>query len=185
MKTTICLFAICVVFASVTIAADPARPSAAKIMDSQLTMIEKEFVSLAEAMPAEKYGFAPTGGEFKGVRTFGQQVSHTAAVIYAVAAAVLVEKNPTDMGNQENGPASLKTKEDFVKYLKDSFAYAHKAMGTLTSANLTELVPSAFGSGKATRLSMASVAVWHSFDHYGQMVVYARMNGIVPPASRR
>lgn len=173
------------VFAAVTLlAAQPAPPTASKVFDQELTMIEGEFVPLAEAMPADKYDFVPTGGEFKGVRTFGQQVSHAAAVVYAVAAAVLVEKNPTEMGKDENGPATLKTKEDIVKYLKDAIAYGHKAMATLTESNLLEPVPSAFGSRKVPRMSMASVAIWHSFDHYGQMVVYARMNGIIPPASR-
>jgi hypothetical protein len=166
-------------------AAEPALPQSAKILDQQLSMIERELVPLAEAMPADKYDFAPTQGEFKGVRTFGQQVSHTAAVIFAVAAAVREQKNPSELGKNDNGPEALKTKDEIVAYLKDAFAYAHKAMATITDANLMAPVPSAFGSGKAPRLFMASVAIWHSFDHYGQMVVYARMNGIVPPASRR
>ena len=165
--------------------ADAAAPPVSRIFDQQLRMIESEFVPLAEAMPAEKYQFAPSGGEFQGVRTFGQQVSHTAAVMYAVAAAVLGEKNPTEMGKDENGPAALKTKDDMVKYLKDAISYGHKAMNTLTAANLTDMVPSAFGGNKTPRVNMATVMVWHSFDHYGQTVVYARMNGIVPPASRR
>jgi len=149
-----------------------------------LTSVERDIVPLAEAMPAGKYDFAPTGGEFKGVRTFAEQMKHVAAVIYMVAASVLGEKNP-DMGGSENGPAAMKSKDEIVKYLKDSFAYAHKAMLSLTAKNLAELVPSAFGSDKVPRVSMATVAVWHSFDHYGQTVVYARMNGIIPPASRK
>ncbi len=156
-----------------------------KILDQQLATLEREFVPLAEAMPADKYDFAPTNGEFKGVRTFGQQASHAAAVIYMVSASVLGEKNPSEPGKNENGPAHLKTKDDIVKYVKDAFAYGHKAMNSLTDQNLTGLVQSAFGDNKVSRLSMASIAVWHSFDHYGQMVVYARMNGIVPPASRQ
>ena len=136
-------------------------------------------------MPADKYNFAPTSGEFKGVRTFGQQASHVAAVIYMVSASVLGDKNPSEAGKGENGPASLKTKDDVVKYLKDSIAYGHKAMASLTDRNLTEMVQSAFGDNKVPRVSMATVAVWHSFDHYGQMVVYARMKGIIPPASRQ
>jgi hypothetical protein len=71
-----------------------------------------------------------------------------------------------------------------VKYLKDSFTLAHKAAAGLTAANAMDMVPSAFGSGKTPRMSMASVVPWHTFDHYGQSVVYARMNGIIPPASR-
>ncbi len=164
--------------------ADTGGTPPSKILDQQLGMIEREWVPLAEAMPAEKYSFAPTQGEFTGTRTFSQQVSHTAAVIYLVAAAALEEKNPTDMGKNENGPASLKTKEDVVKYLKEAIAYGHKAMGSLTEANITQMVPSGFGPGKTSRLSMASAAIWHSFDHYGQAVIYARMCGVIPPASR-
>lgn len=165
--------------------AETSAPPVNKIFDQELTLIEREIVPLAEAMPADKYDFAPTHGEFKGVRTFGQQASHVAAVIYAVSASVLGEKNPSESGASENGPASLKTKDDIVKYLKDAFAYGHKAMGALTAANLTEMVQSAFGNNQVPRVSMANVAVWHSFDHYGQMVVYLRMNGSIPPASRR
>ena len=176
-------FASLVVFtAAAAMAADQA-PALNKTFDQQLKMIEGEVVSLAEAMPADKYNFAPTQGEFSKARTFGQQVGHIAAVVNATSAAVLGEKLP-DMGPNENGPASLKTKDDYVKYLKASFVYAHKAMTSITAENLNDMVPSAFGKTKTPRLSMATVPVWHSFNHYGQMVVYARMNGIVPPASR-
>jgi hypothetical protein len=165
-------------------AAEPADSGVDKIFDRDLTTIEREIVPLAEAMPVGKYDFAPTGGEFKGVRTFAQQMKHSAAVIYMVSASVLGEKNP-DMGGSESGPESVKSKEEIVKYLKDSFVYAHKAMGSLTAKNLTEMVTSPFEKNKVPRVSMATVTVWHTFDHYGQAVVYARMNGIVPPASRR
>jgi hypothetical protein len=156
-----------------------------RTFDQQLTMIERELVPLAEAMPAEKYNFAPTHGEFAGVRTFGQQVSHIAAVIYLCSASVLGEPVPPEAGEGENGPPTLKTKDDIVRYLKASMVYAHKAMNSVTGSNLTGMVKSPFGEGQVTRLSMVTVPVWHSFDHYGQMVVYARMNGIVPPASRK
>jgi hypothetical protein len=153
-----------------------------KLLDHELTQLEQEFVPLAEAMPADKYDFAPTAGEFKGVRTFAQQVSHVAAAIYTVAAAVLEEKLPPELGNGEYGPSTLKTKDDLIAYLKGAFAYAHKAMAKLTAANLTDEVQSSWG--KAPRLYMADVAMWHSYDHYGQLVEYVRMNGIIPPASR-
>jgi len=68
--------------------------------------------------------------------------------------------------------------------LKDSFAYTHKAMQSTTAENLMQEVQNAFGKNKVPRLQMITIPAWHSFDHYGQMVVYARMNGIVPPASR-
>jgi uncharacterized damage-inducible protein DinB len=165
-------------------AAKPA-PGVAKSLDEDLANIEGEIVPLAAEMPAAKYSFAPTDGEFKGVRTFGQQVKHVATVLYAVSAAILGEKNPIALGTDENGPAAVQSKDEIVKYLKDAFAYAHKATGSLTEKNVTGMVASPFGSSQAPRMKMATMAVSHSFDHYGQMVVYARMNGMAPPASRR
>jgi hypothetical protein len=85
----------------------------------------------------------------------------------------------------ENGPDSIKSKADIMKYLKDSFAYLHKAAGSVNETNQVTPIKSPFGDGNATRLGLAVGAVGHSFDHYGQMVEYLRMNGIVPPASRR
>ena len=158
--------------------------SITQILDGGVKTIESEFVPAAEAMPEDKFGFAPTNGEFKGVRTFAQQVKHVAAVNYLVGAAILGEKPPVELGG-ESGPDSIKTKADIVKFAKDSFAYAHKAVATITSENATGQVKSPFGEGKVTRLGMATVFAWHGFDHYGQMVEYLRMNGIVPPASRR
>jgi hypothetical protein len=160
------------------------EPTVALILDRQLLAIEREMVTLVEALPADRMGFAPAGGEFRNVRTFAQQATHTAAVVYAVAAAILGEKNPTDMGVSENGPASITTKDDVVKYLKDAFAYGHKALKTLTAENFTRMAPSPFGQGRIPLGSLAGIVTWHSYDHYGQMVVYARMNGVVPPASR-
>ncbi len=164
-------------------AADTTHADVVKMEDGALKMVEREIVSLAEAMPADKYDFAPTSGEFKGVRTFSRQMAHIAAVNYLLAAAILGEKGPVDPKDEENGPASLKDKEAVVKFMKDSFAYAHKAVATLTEHNFSELLQSPFGD-KEARGTMAEVMQWHSFDHYGQAVVYARMNGIVPPASR-
>jgi len=175
---------IAVVFASMAFAADAPAPSISQVLNGQIKTIESEVVSLAEAMPADKYDFAPTSGEFKGVRTFSQQMTHIAAVAYFVSAAALGEKNPSDAGSDENGPASIKGKDAVVKYLKDAFAYAHKAANTVTAANMMELLPPPFGREKMPRISIVTVIPWHSFDHYGQAVVYARMNGVVPPASR-
>jgi hypothetical protein len=147
-------------------------------------MLEKELVPLAEAMPADKFDFAPTNGEFKGVRTFAQQVRHVATVNNGISAALLGEKLPFDFGKGENGPENLKTKDQIVQYLKDSFAKAHKAAATINDKNAMEVIDGPFG-GKSARLGPATSMVWHSFDHYGQMAVYLRMNGIIPPASRQ
>jgi hypothetical protein len=154
----------------------------AALYDAQLTMAEKEVVSLAEAMPESAYQFAPSKGAFEKVRTFGEQVKHIAAANYIVSAASAKEKPGVDVGG-ENGPASVKTKAQIVQFLKDSYAYAHTTMAKLTAANQLEMVPSPFGGPPSARAAMANIAIWHSFDHYGQMVVYARMNGVIPPAS--
>lgn len=155
-----------------------------QVLDKSIFNMEGEFVPAAEAMPEEKYSFAPTSGEFKGVRTFAVQVKHVAAVNYIVAAAILGEKVPIDLSG-EDGQASMTSKADIVKFLKDSFAYVHKAIATINDSNSVTPTKSAFGDGTSTRLSMGILLVAHGFDHYGQMVEYLRMNGIIPPASRQ
>ena len=86
--------------------------------------------------------------------------------------------------SNENGPDSLSTKADIVKYLKESFNYLHKAAGSIDDKNLLTPVKNPFGEGTGTRMGLAIGASSHGFDHYGQMVEYLRMNGIIPPASR-
>jgi uncharacterized damage-inducible protein DinB len=154
-----------------------------QVLDRTVTNLEHEFVPAAEAMPEEKFGFAPTNGEFKGVRTFGEQVKHVAAVNYIFGAAILGEKVPVDVGD-ESGPASVKTKAEILNYLKESFSYVHKALQSINEKNMVEPVKSPFGEGTVTRLGLATSVAAHGFDHYGQMVEYLRMNGVVPPASR-
>jgi uncharacterized damage-inducible protein DinB len=154
-----------------------------QVLDRSVTNTEHEFSSAAEAMPEDKFEFAPTNGEFKGVRTFGEQIKHVAAVNYIFGAAILSEKVPVDVGD-ESGPASMKTKAEILSYLKDSFAYVHKAIETVNEKNLVDPLKSPFGEGSVTRLGLATSVAAHGFDHYGQMVEYLRMNGIVPPSSR-
>jgi uncharacterized damage-inducible protein DinB len=161
-----------------------APPTIASAMDREISGIEKQIVDAAEAMPEDKYNFSPEsfnlpGSEYKGVRTFAQQVKHIAASNYAIWSPLTGDKFPDDfMGG--NGPAALKTKADAIKFLKDSFALGHKAADTLTTENM--LQPA--GRSQSTRLHLATFGVAHAFNHYGQMVEYLRMNGIVPPASR-
>lgn len=159
------------------------HPTISEIEDHSVSMVEKEFVPTADAMPEDKYSFAPTNGEFKGVRTFAQQVKHVAAVNYLIGAAILEEKPPVELGG-ENGPDSITSKADIMKFLQGSFAYFHKALSSINEKNQTDLIKSPFGEGKVTRLGIANVGLWHPFDHYGQMVEYLRMNGIIPPPSR-
>jgi uncharacterized damage-inducible protein DinB len=154
-----------------------------QVLDGAVSNMEHEFVPAAEAMPEDKFTFAPTNGEFKGVRTFAEQIKHVAAVNYELAAAILEEKAPAEI-NDEAGPASVKSKAEVIKYLKDSFVYVHKAIATINEKNQVETVKSPFGEGSVSRMGLAVSVAAHGFDHYGQMVEYLRMNGIIPPASR-
>jgi DinB superfamily len=156
----------------------------AKMYDSQLSIAESEIVPLVKAMPESAFNFAPTKGSFEKVRTFGGQAKHIATVMYMCAASAAKEKPPVDTGAGEDGPATVKTKAEIVAYLQGAFTYAHKVMGTLTAQNELDLVAAPFpGMPPMARAALANLTIWHSFDHYGQMVVYARMNEVIPPAS--
>ena len=166
-------------------------PTVGAVIDREVSSIEREFVSAAEAMPEDKYDFAPTslnitGSEFKGVRTFAEQVKHVASSNYELWGPITGDKSPLPADSpNDNGPSALKTKAEIVKYLKDSFALGHKAAQSLsTPESALAMVPSPFGKGTVTKLFLATFTVAHAFDHYGQMVEYLRMNGIIPPASR-
>jgi uncharacterized damage-inducible protein DinB len=148
-------------------------------------LTEKVIVSGADAMPADKYGYAPTDGEFKGVRTFGQMVKHLSATNYILAAAALGQEPPADAGD-ESGPDAVRTKAEILNYLTGSFAYLDKAIEAIGQKTLpVKSSPiSPLKSTEATRLALVVESLAHAFDHYGQMVEYLRMNGVVPPASR-
>ncbi len=152
-----------------------------QMLDFWITVTEEKVVSAVDAMPGDKYSFAPSNGEFTGVRTFGQQAKHLAANNYRMAAYIL-NRQPTIEQESETGPASIQSKTQIVDYVKGSFVALHEAVATIDEHNMTTqiLAPS---TRQKTRLQLAEDVVAHSFDHYGQMVVYLRMNGIVPPAS--
>jgi uncharacterized damage-inducible protein DinB len=165
-------------------AAAPAKPAVGTQMSPSqtygklLSLMEGEFVGAAEAMPEDKYNFAPpaTAGEFKGVRTFAEQVKHVADSNYYFFGG----PNFTEADGKAKHDAieKLTTKADILKALKESLAQAHTYVDGITPEN--NFVMTATG----TRGGMAAFGLAHMMDHYGQMVVYLRMNGIVPPASR-
>jgi len=148
-------------------------------------IVETSIVSAADAMPADKYGFAPTDGEFRGVRTFGQMVKHLSATNYIAAAAALGEEPPSDAGD-ELGPETVRTKTEILNYLKGSFARLEKAIAAVgqTDVPVKSTPISPLKSAEVTRMALVMESLVHAFDHYGQMVEYLRMNGVVPPASR-
>jgi uncharacterized damage-inducible protein DinB len=153
-------------------------------VDRDISAVEKQILDVAEAMPEEKFNFTPEslnlpGDDYKGVRSFAVELKHVAASNYFIWSPLTGDTLPAGLKDGD-GPANLKTKADIVSFLKDSFALGHKAAATLTPDNMLETV----GKGKSTRLHLAEFGVAHAYDHYGQMVEYLRMNGIVPPASR-
>lgn len=154
-------------------------------LQSLLKLAEQQIIPAVEAMPADKFGFAPTDGEFKGVRTFGQMVKHLSATNHMLAAAALGEETPADAGD-EIGPETVRTKPEILNYLRDSFAHLSKAVDAIgqTDVPLNASPISPLKRGEVTRSALVVESLMHACDHYGQMVEYLRMNGVVPPASR-
>jgi DinB family protein len=162
-------------------------PTIASAIDREITLVEKEVVGAAEAMPEDKFDFSPEklnlpGSDYKGVRTFGEQLKHIAASNYLIWSPIAGEKPPGTV-NDGKGPDNMKSKADIIKFLKDSFTFGHKAVATLNDSNLVQPIIRN-NRPPTTRLFLATFAPAHAFDHYGQMIEYLRMNGIVPPASR-
>lgn len=181
INRTLAHLALCCTLAGSTVALCQVKPEAppvgtkvppAQTYNKILSGVEAQIVGAAEAMPEEKYNFAPTQGEFKGVSTFAQQVKHVAQSNYHLWGSFA---GTTDDGSSID---KLTTKADIVKALKDSFAMAHKGVDTMTTDNAFEMTKT------GNRAGMTSAGIAHCMDHYGQMVEYLRMNGIVPPASR-
>jgi hypothetical protein len=158
----------------------------ASAVDAEITTQEKLFVDEAEAMPADKFDFAPEhldlpGSEYVGVRSFGAQVKHVAADNFAIWAPLTGKPEPAGL-NAPNGPTGMTSRDEILRFLKDSFVYSHDAARGLTSENALEMVE--FRGSIVTRLSLVVLALTHISTHYGHMAEYLRMCGVVPPASR-
>ena len=157
----------------------------AKAQEALLNMFEGELMGVVKAMPADKFNFAPSaatfapsqGAKFDGVRTFAQQAIHLTQANYFFFSSFGM-KPDVDIKSLSN----LKTKDEIVSALAASFVFAHKAVATITPANAYETIKGV--DGMKTRATVASFAVAHGFDHYGQLVEYLRMNGVVPPGSK-
>ncbi len=159
-------------------------PTLAANEDREISAIEKLVLEVAEAMPEDKFTFSPEGlnlpaGEYKGVRTFAGELKHIASSNYFIWSPLTGEKLPEGL-EDGNGPENLKRKAEIIQFLKYSFALGHRAAATLTMQNMLQMPE----HSKSTRLRLVEFGVAHAYDHYGQMIEYLRMNGIVPPASR-
>jgi uncharacterized damage-inducible protein DinB len=151
---------------------------------------EYDVRSAAEAMPEDKWDFRPAPGMFKNekpefgpaeVRTFREQVKHVACANLAFAAELDGVKPPA--GCDKEGPSPAHTKAELLTYLRDSFTALTKSLNAITAKNMFDPIEGPY-AGPNTRLGLAEVCVWHNADHYGQMAIYLRLNGIVPPSSR-
>jgi hypothetical protein len=159
-------------------------PTIASVVDRDINGAEELLINAAEAMPEDKFNFTPDalkipGADYKGVRSFAVEVRHVAASNWFIWSPLTGEKLPEGL-KDGNGPVNLQTKAEIIQFLKDSFALGHRAAVTLTAENMLHSP----GKSKSTRLRLAEFGVAHAYDHYGQIVEYLRMNGIVPPASR-
>jgi hypothetical protein len=159
-------------------AAPPSPATISSELDKELSFVEEQVVGAADAMPEDKYSFAPTAGEFKTVRNFGDQVKHIAGANYYFYSSVLGTPPPA-----REVAAAYTTKAQIMQFLRDSFALGHKAIASITPDNA--LLPVQTRLPFKTRFALAAWATTHAYDIYGQMVEYLRMNGIVPPASRQ
>ena len=161
---------------------DDIPKSIAESVSGTLQFAEGNFIAVAEAMPEDKYSYIPTVGKFEGVRSFGEQVKHVACAQFAFFNEFEGKKPPDDCEKGGHDPA--KTKAELIKYLKDSFDYSNRVLATLTANNALDRVEGRYG-GPNTKLGISVVAVWHITDHYGQLVEYLRLNGIVPPMTQK
>jgi hypothetical protein len=160
-------------------------PTVPSVLNGLYGAVEQQVVSAAEAMPEEKYSFAPTNGEFKGVRTFAEEVKHIGFANHLFFGPLMGETiDAKSLEQNTNGPAELKTKAEIIQYLKDSFALGHRAIATINAENEVTPLAKPVLPFLSTRLAIANIGTFHPMDHYGQMVEYLRMNGIIPPASR-
>ncbi len=184
MKSSVWAAVVAIVFGSAVMSGQqpvnlqPKTPT--ETIQSMIDGIESDLTGVAKEMPADKYEFAPTQGEFRGVRNFARQIKHAASIHYLVAASILGEPTTADM-SEERGPDSVRTKDEVLKYLAESFAYLRRAAATVNETNAFTPIKGVFGSAPATRIGVIVIAVTHTSNHYGQVVEYLRMNGLVPP----
>jgi hypothetical protein len=147
-----------------------------------LQFAQQGFLAAAEAMPADKYSFIPATGNFKDARSFAEQVKHVACVNFAFFNEV-EGKTPPELC-EKGGPSKAKTKAELLQYLHQSFDYGNGVLATINTQNALDRVTGRYAAPN-TKLGVSVAAVWHISDHYGQIVEYLRMNGIVPPATQQ
>jgi uncharacterized damage-inducible protein DinB len=163
------------------VSAAPEAQGANPISDgirSQWNGTKRNLQQSSEMMPQESYDYRPVDG----VRNFGEILAHTAGANYVFCAAAKGEKPPFAEDHFEK---AAKTRADIIKATADSIAYCDAAYTALTDATAAQMVQQPFGQGQTTRTAVLVGNLGHINEHYGNLVTYFRINGIVPPSSRR
>ena len=167
----------------VMISAADAQPKAPTTVSGSvgvtLRLVEGNLIGAAEAMPESKFDYIPKDGTFKDARSFGEQLKHAACAQIGFFNEIEGKTPPEHC--EKGGPSKAHTKAEVIAYLKESFDYGNRVLPSI-DANPMEQISGPYG-GTNTKLGMVVLAVWHLADHYGQLVLYLRMNGVVPPAT--
>ena len=172
-------------FFVISICVGQQSPSFSSAIERQFNKIESDIVTTAEAMPDSTFYFTPESlhlknSNFKGVRTFAGQIMHLATDNILIWSAITGDPAPAGI-TDVNGPKNITTKADVLKYLKSSFDEGRKAISMVTEKNAMDMIE--FRGRNLPKLDLAFYALTHANEHYGQMVVYLRMCGIIPPAT--
>lgn len=193
------LLGVSLLAALIPAAAQQNQPTAAEMSKSEtpgkalmrtFDFEEYEFRSAAEAIPRVKWSYRPAPGLFKNekppfgpaeVRTLAEQVKHVACSNFAFADELNGATPP--VGCDKGGPSPAKTPVELLTYLRDSFTALEKSLSAITAKNMYDPIEGPYAAPN-TRLGLGIWSVSHIADHYGQIVIYLRENGVVPPASR-
>jgi uncharacterized damage-inducible protein DinB len=137
--------------------------------------IKRNVGEAAEKMPEANYSFKPT----PDVRSFGEMVGHIAEAQYSICAGLKGERSPIERGSLEKKTA----KADLVKALQDSFGACDAVYGTATDESLVKMTK--VGQNEIAPINQMWYNISHSNEHYGNLVTYMRLKGLVPPSTAR
>ena len=163
-------------------AQDEVPKTIAESIGNSLQYAQGEFMAAAEAMPESKYSYIPTAGDFKGARSFAEQIKHVACANLGFFNEIEGKTPPEHC--EKGGPSKAASKAELLQYLRESFDYGNKILPAITEKTALDKVDGPY-AGPNSKLGIAAAALWHVSDHYGQIVEYLRMNGIVPPGTQK
>jgi uncharacterized damage-inducible protein DinB len=171
-------FVLTIVALAVGVTSAAAQNPISDAIRSQWNGVKRNIKESAEQMTDENYNFKPT----PEVRSFGAILSHVAGASYLFCAAAKAEKSPH---GEEDFEKTATTKAAIVKATNDAIAYCDAAFSALTDATAAQMVDSPFGSDKISRAQALISQIGHDNEHYGNLVTYFRLKGMVPPSSKR